>query len=124
MSIGHLALMIDVALVAIVYFFVVIWFLGQLLNKRWFLALVSNPSIRVSPMQRLNTLGSNSHLKNSLFSYFNLLFFTMIISTLLIWLQILFFILGLNMWKFIIILFTNESCRKLSMFVFFRLKTK
>ena len=90
-------------------FFVVIWFLGQLLNKRWFLALVSNLSIKVSLMQSLNTLGSSPYLKNYLFPCFSLLFFIVIISALLIWLQILSFILGLNIWKLIIILFMNES---------------
>ena len=121
MPIGHLDLMIDVALVATVYILVAIWSLGQLLNKKWFLALVPNPSIRAWPTQRLNSLGSNPYLKNSLFPCFNPPFFTMIISTLFIWLQILSFILKLNMWKLIIILFVNESYRKLLMF---HLKTK
>ena len=72
--VGHLALMIDVAPMAMVYFLVAIWSLGQLLNKMWFLALVSNLSIRVWPTQRLNSLGSNPYLKNSLFPIFSPLF--------------------------------------------------
>ena len=83
-----------------------IFFGGNLVSwsafkQRWFLA--------AWPTQQLKSLGSSPYLKNYLFPCFNLLFFIVIISALLIWLQILSFILGLNIWKLIIILFMNES---------------
>ena len=52
-------------------FFMVIWSLSQLLNKRWFHTLIPSPSIGAWPMQWSYSLRFNPFLKNPLFPYFS-----------------------------------------------------